>query len=732
MGNMSEITDQLRSDLSHHIKGEQPSEKMRRKTIARDISWLSFNGRVLQEAADPTVPLRERIRFLGIFSNNQDEFFRVRVATLRRMSEFSGNRSKINMHMEISPDKILNDIQSIVIEQGEEFDAIWRGIRDEMEKEKIFIDDETQLTETQQQFIQNYFEEEVRTNTIPLMIESIPQFPYLRDKSIYLAVVLSRKDGSMKRKYALIEVPSRVLGRFVLLPSAAMDEHHIILLEDIIRYNLRNIFAYFGYDTYESWVFKVTRDAEIDLDNDVSTTLIQKIEKGLKNRRKGKPVRFVYDEQMDKGLLDYLLKRLNLSKKSGNLIPGGRIHNFRHFMDFPDVFKKGHRRKSFTHPALQKTPRVTDVVLEQDVMLHFPYHSFNPVIDLLREAAIDPNVTTIKITGYRLASNSKIINALVNAVRNGKHVTVMLELKARFDEEANLEWKERLEDEGVKVLIGVPNLKIHAKICLIKKRINNFTIHYGFVSTGNINEKTARVYGDHCLLTSNRHVMADVNKIFNYLENYKDGTAPLKACKTLIPCPTSLRGELVKMIARETKQARDKKPAAITLKMNSISDEDLIEKLYEAARAGVRIQLIVRGIFCLFSENSKFIIPIKAISIIDEYLEHARIFIFHNGGKEKTYISSADWMVRNLDHRVEVTCPILDESIQQELKEILDIQLSDNVKARWLDNELLNKYKRDNLEHKVRSQIEIYNYLYQKAMPPEERAAANPATATVV
>src|ERR1700748_1274154 len=559
---------------------QQSGEQMRRKTIARDISWLSFNGRVLQEAADPTVPLRERIRFLGIFSNNMDEFFRVRVATLKRMSEFSGNKSKANMHLEVSPDKILNDIQGVVLEQGETFDAIWDGIRKEMEKEKIFLVTEKELNDTQQQFIQTYFEEEVRSNTIPLMIESIPTFPYLRDKSIYLAVVLSRRDNSMKRKYAIVEIPSRVLGRFVILPSPAMDERQIILLEDIIRYNLRNIFAYFGYDTYESWVFKVTRDAEIDLDNDVATSLIQKIEKGLKNRRKGKPVRFVYDEEMDKGLLDYLLKKLNLSKKSGNLIPGGRIHNFRHFMDFPDVFpKQGHRRRSFMHPALQNSPRVTDVVLEQDVMLHFPYHSFNPLIDMLREAAIDPNVTTIKITGYRLASNSKIINALINAVRNGKHVTVMLELRARFDEEANLEWKERLEDEGVKVLIGIPNMKVHAKICLIKKRINNFTIHYGFVSTGNMNEKTARVYGDHCLLTSNRHVMADVNRIFNYLENWKDGTEPLKACKTLIPCPTSLRRELIRMITRETKLAREKKPAAITLKMNSISDEDLIDKL---------------------------------------------------------------------------------------------------------------------------------------------------------
>jgi polyphosphate kinase len=703
--------------------------QMKRRTIPRDISWLSFNGRVLQEAADPSVPLRERIRFLGIFSNNMDEFFRVRVATLKRMSEYSGGKSKINMHLEISPQKILNDIQSIVLEQQEEFDSIWNDIRSELERQKVFLVTERQLDKGQRQFIQNYFEEEVRSNIIPLMIESIPQFPYLRDKSIYLGVLLSRQDDSMHTKYALIEVPSRALGRFVLLPSQAPDEHHIILLEDIIRYNLRNIFAYFGYDRYESWVFKVTRDAEIDIDNDVSTTLIQKIEKGLKNRRKGKPVRFVYDKEMDKGLLDYIIRRLNLARK-GNLIPGGRIHNFRHFMDFPDVFpKKGQRKKPFTHPLLVKTPRVTDTVLDQDVMLHFPYHSFSAVIDMLREAAIDPNVTTIKITCYRLATNSKIINTLVNAVRNGKHVTVMLELRARFDEEANLEWKERLEDEGVKVLIGIPNIKVHAKLCLIKKRINNFTIHYGFVSTGNLNERTAQVYGDHCLLTADRHIMADVNRIFNYLENWKEGAGPLKTCKTLIPCPTGLRRELLKMVARETRLAREKKKAAITLKMNSLSDEELIDKLYDAAKSGVEIKLIVRGIFCMFSENGKFLVPVKAVSIIDEYLEHARVFIFHNDGKEKVYISSADWMVRNLDHRVEATCPILDEGIRRELNNILDIQLSDNVKARWLDNELLNKYKRDHLEKKVRSQIEIYNYLHKKAQPDEAMIRLDPAVA---
>ncbi|HLY71749.1 MAG TPA: polyphosphate kinase 1 [Puia sp.] len=686
---------------------------MKRRTIVRDISWLSFNGRVLQEAADQSVPLRERLKFLGIFSNNMDEFFRVRVATLKRMMEYSG-KAKINMHLELAPEKILDEIQSIVLEQQGEFNYIWESIAEELEKEKIFLVTEKQLNKDQQKFVQTYFEEEIRSNIIPLMIESIPSFPYLRDKSIYLGVVLSRKDGTMKRKYSLIEIPSRILGRFVLLPSANAEEHFIILLEDIIRYNLRNIFSYFGYDKYESWIFKVTKDAEIDIDNDIATTLIQKIEKGLRNRRRGKPVRFVYDKEMDEGLLQYLIKRLNLTKK-GDLIPGGRIHNFKHFMDFPEIFsKRGQRRKPFIHPLLLKAPRVTDVILDQDIMLHFPYHSFNPVIDMLREAAIDPSVIAIKITGYRLSHNSKIINAIINAVRNGKNVTVILELRARFDEEANLEWKERLEDEGVKVLIGIPNVKVHAKICMIKKRVNNRTIHYGFISTGNLNERTATLYGDHCLLTSNRNIMADVNRMFNYLEKWKDGTSQLKACKNLIPCPVYLRRELLKMINKEIKVAKNKKPASIILKMNSLSDEELIYKLYDAARAGVEIKLIVRGIFCMFSENKKFIKPITAISIIDEYLEHARVFIFHNGGKEKVFISSADWMVRNLDHRVEATCPVLDKSIQQELKDILDIQLSDNVKARWLDNELSNKYKRDRLQKKVRSQIEIYSYLHQK------------------
>ncbi|HEU4470027.1 MAG TPA: polyphosphate kinase 1 [Flavisolibacter sp.] len=690
----------------------------KRKIIPRDISWLSFNARVLQEAADPTVPLRERIRFLAIFSNNLDEFFRVRVATLKRMIQYG---SKAKMHLENNPENIIEEIQMSVLNHQTEFNRIWEQILEEMKQQKIFLITDNDLNEQQRDFVTRFYEEEVSPNVIPLMIETIPDFPYLRDKSIYLGVVMSKKESALKRLYSIIEVPTRAQSRFVLLPSPE-DEHHIILLEDVIRYNLPEIFSYFGYDQYHSGVFKVTRDAEIDIDNDISTTLIQKIEKGLKNRRKGKPVRFIYDKEMDPGLLEFLIRKFNLTKRD-NIIPGGRIHNFRHFMDFPkEVFNgESKRKKPIDHPSLIEN-RVTDVVLRKDVMLHFPYHSFNPVIDLLREAAIDPDVTSIKITCYRLAKQSKVINALINAVRNGKQVTVMLELRARFDEEANLGWKVRLEDEGVKVLIGIPNMKVHAKICVIRKRVEDRIVQYGFVSTGNLNEDTARVYADHCLLTSNRAIMADVNRIFNYIEHYKTGTHFLKACTTLLPSPNFGRREIIKMIHTEVKNAMRGNQARIIAKMNSLSDEEIINELYDAAKAGVEINLIIRGIFCMVTESTRFDRPVKAISVVDEYLEHARVWIFHNAGKEKVFISSADWMIRNLDHRVEASCPIFDENIKKEISDIIHIQLRDNVKARWLNNELTNEYVQADGQQ-VRSQVETALYLQQKTEAPVETSS---------
>ena len=422
----------------------------KRRIIVRDISWLAFNGRVLQEAGDETVPLRERIRFLGIFSSNLDEFFRVRVATLRRMIEFG---SKANMHLEQTPEKILEEINVKVTNQQNQFNRTWTNILTELKNQKIFLVTEKQLNREQQKFVLSYFNDNVRSNIVPLMIENIQAFPTLNDKSIYLACKLSTKDESIPQRFALVSVPSR-LPRFIILPSTA-EGNYIILLEDIIRFCLPNIFSYFGYDTFSSNIIKVTRDAEIDIDNDVSTSFIQKIEKGLKNRKKGKPVRFIFDKDIDSLLLNYLIKRLGLTNKD-NIQSGGRIHNFKDFINFPDsVFeRKNPRKKPFIHPLLQNANSVTNVILEKDVLLNFPYHSFDSLIDLLIEAAIAPDVVSIKLTCYRLAPGSNIINALTNAVRNGKSVTVVLELRARFDEEANLEWKERLEEAGVKVFIG--------------------------------------------------------------------------------------------------------------------------------------------------------------------------------------------------------------------------------------------------------------------------------------
>ncbi|MCU0334586.1 MAG: polyphosphate kinase 1 [Chitinophagaceae bacterium] len=687
----------------------------KKNIIPRDISWLSFNARVLQEANDPTVPLKERIRFLGIHSNNQDEFFRVRVATLKRMQEVMKKGVKAAMHLEKSPDFILGEIHRIVLQQQNEFARIWENIVKELAKEKVFLITEKQISKEQQAFIEKYYDEQVSPNLIPLMIEDIPQMPYLRDKSIYLGVVMRKKKSAYHQKYALIEIPAKAVGRFVLLPSR-QGEKHIMLLEDVIRYNLPHIFSYFGYDHFSAHIFKVTKDAELDIDNDIATDTAQRIERSLKKRREGRPVRFVYDKEMDAGLLEYLMRRLNLSRKD-NLIPGGRIHNFRHFMDFPDVLPARNARKpSFIHPALDDGKRITDVVQQQDVMLSFPYHDFTSLIHLLREAAMDPDVSTIKLTAYRLASNSRIINALINAVRNGKKVTVVIELRARFDEEANLEWKKILEQEGVKVLIGFPNLKVHAKLCLIRKKVKNKTIQYGFVSTGNLNEKTARIYGDFCLMTSNRLIMADINRVFNHLEKPTPTMAQLRLCKTLLVCPVNMRKTLHAHINREIAHAKAGKPARIIIKVNSLSDELLITHLYKAAEAGVEIKMIIRGIFCARFDAVKLTKQQQpyCISIVDEYLEHARILVFHNQGKPDVYISSADFMVRNLDHRIEAAAPVTDPEIKQELLDILEIQLSDNVKARRLDKELKNEYVKPVGKKKTKSQVEVYRYLAQK------------------
>ena len=686
---------------------------MKAEFIPRDISWLSFNARVLQEANDKTVTLKDRIRFLGIFSNNLDEFFRVRVATLKRMVELIDKNKKSNIDIVESPQIILDEIQRVVLKQQSEFARIWSNINKELIKRKVLIINERKLNAVQKEFVKDYFDNVVRPYIIPLMIENLPELPYLRDKSLYLAIVMKNKQDAYQEKFALIEIPSRSIGRFVILPSAPGTKS-IILLEDIVKFNLPIIFSHFKFNKFDAHVFKITKDAELDLDQEVGINFVEKISKGIKNRRKGKPVRFVYDKDMNAELLEFLIQKLHLSRKS-SIIPGGHIHNFRHFMDFPDVLiEKEERSKPFAHPAFRNKTQISEVILKKDVMLHFPYHSYDPVIDMLREAAMDDNVSSIKITAYRLASNSKVINALINAARNGKAVTVFLELKARFDEEANLEWKTLMEEEGVNVLVGIPNMKVHAKICVIQKKVANKLIQYGFISTGNLNEKTARIYADHCLLTANKALLMEVNKVFTYLSSWQLGDKPIEKTKNLLLSPINMRNSIIELINNEIKFAKQGKSAKIIIKSNSISDQLLLDHLYTALKAGVEVHLIIRGILTLKKRTVKSNDKLNAISLVDQYLEHARVMIFHNNGKEKVYISSADWMVRNLDHRIEVATPILDEKIKKELIDIINIQLKDNQKARILDTELSNKYVPSVGMKKVKSQVETHHYLIGK------------------
>ena len=694
---------------------------LKKQGINRDISWLAFNGRVLQEAADEENHIYDRLRFLGIFSNNLDEFFRVRVATLNRMTRTAGN--KLKMHMEENPEKILARIMSIVLTQQQQFEKIYRDLVIAMEGKKIHFKTDKQLTKEQKIFVEAFFEERLHTRIVPLMIESIPSMPLLRDRSVYLACVLGHSQSAMMHRYALIEIPVGDLPRVVVLPSAKGTKD-LILLEDIVRYNLPYLFAPFGFDKFMGHLIKVTRDAELDLDNDFHSNLIDDLEKGIKNRKKGKATRFVYDKQIDANLLEFMMKRLSLNKKD-HMVPGGRIHNFKDFMDFPrEVFTDFNSRpKPFVHPLLTQPCRIMDVISKKDVMLHFPYHSFDSVIDLLREAAIDPAVVSIRVTLYRLAKDSRVINALVNAVRNGKQVSVVIELKARFDEEANLMWKKRLEEEGVKVYIGLPEMKIHAKICVIKRREFNRTTQFGFVSTGNLNESTAKVYADHCLLTSNRQIMADMNRVFDCLERPIPNLTGLKTCRTLIPAPITMRKFFQAQIQKQISLSKRKKRGSLVVKLNSLSDDQLIHDLYDAAKAGVKSSFVVRGIFCGVMDQKSFKKQPQAISIVDQYLEHARVFIFGEEEQKQVFISSADWMVRNLDHRVEVACPIIDKEIQTELSHIMNIQLKENEKARILDAALSNQYVVPEEEEPwLRSQVAIHDYLKNKEYTIESRS----------
>jgi len=672
--------------------------------IVRDISWLSFNERVLQEAADKSVHPHDRLKFLGIFSNNMDEFFRVRVATLQRMAKVE----KVGrIYFEKNPEKILIRIQNIVMDLRKTFDEIYENLLREMAASGIHMITEDSLQAKEKKWVRNYFNETVRTHLAPLMLKSLPKAPPLQDGLIYLACVFQKT--KTKADYSLIEIPTNQLGRFIRLPESKSGEERIILLEDVIRFCLPELASQFGYKSFKSYLIKMTRDAELGIDEDLDGDIIKALEKGLKKRKLGKALRFVFDREIDKDLLAFLVEMFGLGK-GDHFIPGGRIHNFKDFMDFPsEVFPKRRRQnKPFVHKLLEQPVRLMDVLDKRDVMLHLPYHSFDSIIDLLREAAIDPDAKSILISCYRLAKNSKIINALISAARNGKKVTVVLELRARFNEAENLKWKGLLEEEGIQVLIGQRHMKVHSKMGMISRTKNGVTNYYSFVSSGNLHEQTAKFYTDHYLLTSNKDIAFDIQRVFQFIAAPKTWKS-LELCEHLIVSPHNTRNHFLECLDGEIKRA---KKGHFIIKLNSLADEALINKILEAIDCGVKVELIIRGIYRLKTNSNSSNLNLSAISIVDEYLEHGRVMYFHNGGAPKMYISSADWMRRNLDHRVEVTVPIYDKKIQKELKTILDMQLADNVKSRTLTNKLKNKYKITEAgEKKFRSQKEIYNFL---------------------
>lgn len=674
--------------------------------INREISWLSFNDRVLQEASDTSTPLIERLKFLGIFSNNRDEFYRVRVATINRLTKLG--KKAIAIYGD-DPKILLQKLQRKVIEQQQRFEEIYQELLHSLAKQNVYIINEKQLTAVQQQFVKDYFHNEVETNLFPIMVDENKPFPYMKDKSGYLFVRLISTIQKQKNKYALIEIPSRTTSRFVILPQEK-NKKYIILLDDVIRYNVHEMFSVFGYTTKEAINIKLTRDAELDIDQDVSKSMLEKISKGVKDRKKGQPVRFVYDNTMSKEMLAFIMKKLGMDKKD-NAIPGGRYHNFKDFIRFPNIDKK----LMYEHPVPLNhkylnniNTSILNVIKQKDILLHYPYHTYDHIITLLRETSIDPTVESIKITLYRVADSSKIANALVNAIKNGKKVTVLVELQARFDEENNIYWANKLQEEGATVIYGVPGLKVHSKLFLITTRVSGRELKFAHIGTGNFNEKTARIYTDFSLLTADKNITDEISNVFDfYANNFKTGVY-----KHLAVAPFYMRQTFVNLIDNEITNAKAGKKAYMILKMNSLVDKDMIEKLYEASQAGVQITLIIRGICSLVTEIAGYSDNIKAYSIVDKYLEHARVFIFGNNGDEKIFITSADWMSRNLDSRSEVAVPILHPEVKKQIKDIINIQLSGNTKVRILDRLQQNLYKKAKVgERKIRVQDEIYNYL---------------------
>ncbi|ASJ39474.1 polyphosphate kinase 1 [Vibrio vulnificus] len=672
--------------------------------IEKELSWLSFNERVLQEAADKTVPLIERIRFLGIFSNNLDEFYKVRFSDVKRRilinREQGGN--DISKHL-------LSKMQSKALKLNERFDELYNELIRDMARRHIFLVNESQLDEAQQKWIVKYFRKEVLPHITPLMLtDEIDVLQFLKDEYAYIAVELKKQEQS---KYALLEIPTDHLPRFIMVPEQkGKRKKTIILLDNIIRFCLNDIFGgFFDYEELNGYAMKMTRDAEYDLRHEVEYSLLEQMSEGLSQRLTALPVRFVYEREMPEEMLKYLCYKLKISHYD-SLIPGGRYHNFKDFIAFPNVGRDYLENKPLpplTCADFEGYANAFDAIRNQDILLHYPYHSFEHITELVRQASFDPKVVSIKINVYRVAKNSRLMNSLIDAVHNGKRVTVVVELQARFDEEANIEWSKRLTDAGVHVIFGVPGTKIHAKLLLITRREEEGFMRYAHIGTGNFHERTARVYTDFSLLTADQELAAEVRGVFSYIMN---PFQPVRF-RHLVVSPRNSRSQLYRLVDNEIANAQAGKKAAITLKVNNLVDKGLISKLYAASSAGVKIRMIIRGMCSLVPGLEGLSDNIEIISIIDRFLEHPRVLVVHNDGDPQVFISSADWMERNIDNRIEVMSPVRDLRIKQRIIDILNIQFTDTVKARRIDKEMSNNYVERGNRKKIRSQIAIYDYL---------------------
>ncbi len=671
--------------------------------LNREISWLYFNERVLQEAADLDVPLVERIRFLGIFSNNLDEFFRVRVATIRRLAILNRNKSE---KFDVDPKLVLRKVNEMAHRQQHEFLSVFRQIVTSLNEQGIMILNEKSISyQVHLDYIRDFYSNELRSQIFPIMLSAYSSGSVLRDENTYLAVHL-KKRGALKREdFALIEVPAHDLPRIIVLPHIGDGKTYLILLDDVIRYFLGNMFSMLDYNQFSAYTVKITRDGELDIEQDVSKSFVDRIEESLRQRDTGAPVRFVYDKSIPEKLLKMVIEKLSVTREDVQ-VSGGRYHNFKDFMNFPRIGNEKNFYPVFEplpNPDLIEAKRIIDVLDKKDVLLTFPYQSFHYIIDFLREASIHPEVRSIRMTVYRVAPNSKVMNALINAARNGKQVTVFMELQARFDEKLNIYWSERLREEGVKIQHSFPGLKVHAKLIQIRRHADNRDKFYTLIGTGNFNESTARVYGDNILMTANQDIGEEVRKVFELFEAvYR----PVKFDHIHVS-PFSTRKFIDRQLSRLVKAARLKQKAECIIKLNSLTDKDIIDKLYKASQSGVIIRLIIRGICVLVPGVQGFSENISAISIVDRFLEHSRVLYFNIAGEEEFYISSADWMLRNLDNRIEITCPVYDPTLREELMKQLQLQLSDNVKARIHDNKNSQSFVRSNGTN-VRSQFDYY------------------------